>query len=211
MPLSAPCVCADTTLDASGKALVNLSLSELAKGVKLSASAALPDPASAKLTVDYTACREFNIRATTTLTSAPVVDLVAVTEYKGVLLGGEAAYDTAKAAVTKYNVAAGYNTAEYQVRAIVMATSSLLPITIQGWARCAQPDHMVPSVPCALRPVLRLQRSSATRATRSSCHTRTASTPARPSALRLPASWRQGTPALRWAMPGSWPVGRWPR
>ncbi len=107
---------ADATVDPAGKVAVSASLSDVAApGLKLSGSATLPDPSSAKLGLDYV-FPYMSLKTTVALTAAPSLDVAAATSYKGFLFGGETAYDSAKAAVTKYNVAVGYAAADFQVR-----------------------------------------------------------------------------------------------
>lgn len=106
---------ADATYDPSNKISVNAAFSDLAPGVKVLASVVLPDVASAKLGLEY-ANPYVNLKSSLGLTSAPVVDLAAATGYKSFILGGDAAYDTAKSVVTKYNLGVGYNAPDYQVR-----------------------------------------------------------------------------------------------
>ena len=110
---------ADATLDHVGKVALSASLAEVAPGLKLSGSVALPDASSAKLAVDYV-FPYLTLKSTVALTSAPLIDLAAATSYKGFLIGGETAYDTAKSAVTKYNLALGYHAADYQVAAFLV-------------------------------------------------------------------------------------------
>ncbi len=67
------------------------------------------------------------------------MDVAAAAEYKGFLLGGEAGYDTAKSAVTKYNVALGYNAGDHQVILLLflIVNSSSLDTACQlvEWAK----------------------------------------------------------------------------
>ncbi|GAX78905.1 hypothetical protein CEUSTIGMA_g6344.t1 [Chlamydomonas eustigma] len=106
---------ADCTVDPAGKVQVAASLADVAApGLRLSGSATLPDPSSAKLSVDYV-FPYLSIKSSVALTSAPLIDVAAATSYKGFLLGGETAYDTSMSALTKYNLAAGYQAGDYQV------------------------------------------------------------------------------------------------
>lgn len=106
----------DATIVPSGVVSVNGSLSGVAPGVKLSASANVPDVASsAKTTVEY-ANPYVNLKSTVALKASPVVDIAAATAFNSVVLGGEASFDTKASAVTKYNLAVGYHAPDFQVR-----------------------------------------------------------------------------------------------
>lgn len=69
---------ADALFNSSNKVAVSCSVAELAPGVKVTGSITLPDTASGKLAVDY-ANQYLNLKATTSLSSAPVIDVVAST------------------------------------------------------------------------------------------------------------------------------------
>jgi voltage-dependent anion channel protein 2 len=108
----------DAVFNTSDKVAVNSSLMNLAPGLKVSTSITLPDLSSGKATVDY-AFPYLNLKSTVGLNSAPAIDVSAATAYKNMLLGGEAGYDTAKSALTKWNVAVGYHAADSQLAAFV--------------------------------------------------------------------------------------------
>jgi len=106
---------ADITYDGSAKIAVNSSVADaLLPGLKLSGSVALPDPNTAKASLEYS-FPYLSTKATVALTSKPLVDVVASTGYKDVLVGVEAGFDTAKSAVSKYNVAVGYHAPDFQL------------------------------------------------------------------------------------------------
>lgn len=106
---------ADMTYDAAGKVLMNTAIADvLLPGLKLSGSITLPDVNSAKASLDY-AFPFLSSKATVTLASKPVVDVQATTGYKDVIVGVETGFDTAKSAVTKYNVAVGYHAPDFQL------------------------------------------------------------------------------------------------
>ncbi len=91
---------ADISVDGSGsKAALNFGVANVLPGLKLTGSVALPDPNSGKASVEYTGLAQLSTKATVTLTSSPVVEVVASTGVKDVILGVEAGYDTAKSAV----------------------------------------------------------------------------------------------------------------
>jgi voltage-dependent anion channel protein 2 len=91
---------ADLTYDGSAKITANASIADvLLPGLKTSVGVVLPDPNSAKLSVDYS-FPYLSTKATATLTSKPIVDVLASTGYKDVLLGVETGFDTAKSAVS---------------------------------------------------------------------------------------------------------------
>lgn len=71
---------------------------KLLPGLKLSGSVTLPDPNTAKASLEYK-FPYLSTKATVALTTKPVVDVVASTGYKDVLVGVEAGFDTAKSAV----------------------------------------------------------------------------------------------------------------
>lgn len=108
----------DALFSSDAKTPVNCSLSGIAPGAKVSFSALLPDPSSAKLAVDYS-LPYLALKATVGLTVAPLVDLTASTGHNGLTVGGECAYDTAKSALTKYNVGVGYQGGDFQVAAFL--------------------------------------------------------------------------------------------
>ncbi|KAG1657338.1 hypothetical protein FOA52_003761 [Chlamydomonas sp. UWO 241] len=88
------------------------------KGVKLGLSACLPDVAgTAKMNMEYNPCMEFGIKKSWTLSSAPLIDVSCGALYGGVLSGAELTYDAVKGAVTKQNLALGYNAPDFSVSA----------------------------------------------------------------------------------------------
>jgi hypothetical protein len=90
---------ADLSYDAAGKAAVTTTLSNLlVPGLNVSGSVVLPDTSSAKLSLAY-AFPYLSTKATVSLTSKPVVDLVASTGYENVIVGVETGFDSAKSAV----------------------------------------------------------------------------------------------------------------
>lgn len=89
---------ADVTYDGSAKIAVNSSVADVLPGLKLSGSVSLPDANSAKASAEYS-FPYLSTKATVTLTSKPVVDVVASTGYKDVIVGVEAGFDTAKSTV----------------------------------------------------------------------------------------------------------------
>ena len=108
----------DATFNTTDKVAVNAALTSLAPGLKVSTSITLPDLASGKATVDY-AFPYLTLKSSVGLNSAPAVDLAAATGYKNLVLGGEAGYDTAKSAITKWNVGVGYHAADSQLAALL--------------------------------------------------------------------------------------------
>ncbi|KAG1659760.1 hypothetical protein FOA52_004415 [Chlamydomonas sp. UWO 241] len=127
------CYAADATLDPKGNVTLSASLNEALRsyvpGVKLGASCVLPNPSSAKLTADYAPCKEFATKVSCTLVSTPLVDASAAVVYKGVVLGGEAAYDTAKSVLSKYTVGAGYAAPDFQVAAHLLNKGSAISLS----------------------------------------------------------------------------------
>ncbi|GIL54371.1 hypothetical protein Vafri_9935 [Volvox africanus] len=131
----------DATADPAGKIVVNASVSDVAPGLKLTAAVVLPDPAaSAKLTAEY-ANASVSVKSTVSLSASPVVDLAVASAVKGVLLGGETAYDSGKADLTKYNFVLGYHATDFQATATLADQLSTLklafaqsvsPVTIVG-------------------------------------------------------------------------------
>ncbi|KAG2495976.1 hypothetical protein HYH03_005905 [Edaphochlamys debaryana] len=108
----------DVALGADNKVTATASLNEVAPGVKLSSSIVVPDVTTAKVTLDY-GMPYLSLKSTIGLTATPVVDIAASTGYQSFVLGGEASIDTAKSALTKYNVALGYHAADFQVAALL--------------------------------------------------------------------------------------------
>lgn len=107
----------DATYESADKITVSGSLFDIAPRLKLTGSVVLPSYAdSAKAGVEY-AFPYLHLKSTVGLTSSPTVDFAAATGYSSLLLGGEAGYDTAKSAISKYTLAAGYHAADHQVAA----------------------------------------------------------------------------------------------
>ncbi len=96
----------DVALSPDNKVTATAAINDVAPGIKLTTSAVLPDPATAKLTLDYS-MPYLALKSTIGLNATPVVDVAASTGYQSFVLGAETSYDTAKAAVTKYNFALG--------------------------------------------------------------------------------------------------------
>lgn len=91
---------ADVSFDGSSKLGVNASIvDKVLPGLKVTGSVTLPDPNSAKLSLEY-AFPYLTTKATASLKSQPVVDLLASTGYKNTILGLETSFDTAKSAVS---------------------------------------------------------------------------------------------------------------
>lgn len=107
-----------TTLAQSGKLGVAVSYKELAPGLNVAMSGTVPDPDSGKLQAEYSV-PHLTLKSSVTLTAAPKVDIAATTGLEGVTMGGEASYDTAKSAVTKWTVGAGYTASDYQVAVLL--------------------------------------------------------------------------------------------
>ncbi|KAG2489348.1 hypothetical protein HYH03_012178 [Edaphochlamys debaryana] len=122
-------VAVDATAPTDGKISINASLSGVGPGVKVTASATLPDPASsAKLTAEYST-DTLAAKAIVSLSATPVVELALGTAVSGILLGGEAGYDSATAALTKYTITAGLHAADYQATASVADQGQTLKLS----------------------------------------------------------------------------------
>lgn len=118
----------DAAIDPANKVTVSASLSEVAPGVKLSSSVVLPDPASAKLALEY-AMPYLSLKSTVGLNATPVLDVAASTGYQNVVLGAEASYDTSKSLLTKYNAALGYHAPDFQVAALLTDKLNTLKVS----------------------------------------------------------------------------------
>ncbi|GFR44683.1 hypothetical protein Agub_g5980 [Astrephomene gubernaculifera] len=118
----------DVAIDPSSKVTASASVSEVAPGIKLSLSTVVPDPKTAKLTLDYS-MPYLALKSTIGLTATPVVDLAASTGYQSFVLGAETSYDTAKSALSKYNVALGYHAADFQVAALLADQAKTLKLS----------------------------------------------------------------------------------
>lgn len=107
---------------ASGKLGLSAAYSNLAPGLKLSVSGTLPDPDSAKLGLDYNQ-PHINLRAASTLTAAPKVDVAATSGFvvggQDVVAGAEAGYDTAKGTITGWRLGLGYTASDYQAAVLI--------------------------------------------------------------------------------------------
>ncbi|KAL4434099.1 hypothetical protein ABPG75_000540 [Micractinium tetrahymenae] len=102
------------TLAQSGKLQLASTYKELVPGLNVTVTGTVPDVESGKVQVDYTALPHVNARAAATLTAAPKLDVAVTTGFNDLTVGGEASYDTAKSAITKWTVGAGYTRADYQ-------------------------------------------------------------------------------------------------
>ncbi|KAJ9522514.1 hypothetical protein QJQ45_008353 [Haematococcus lacustris] len=119
---------ADVTYDGAAKVAINTSVADvLLPGLKLSGSVTLPNPNSAKASIDYN-FPYLSTKATMTLTSKPLVDVVASTGYKDVVVGVEAGFDTVKSTVSKYNLAVGYHAPDFQIAASVLDKLSTVKV-----------------------------------------------------------------------------------
>ncbi|GLC34902.1 Voltage-dependent anion-selective channel protein 2 [Pleodorina starrii] len=118
----------DATADPAGKVAVNASVNDVAPGLKMTAAVVLPDPAaSAKLTAEY-ASAAAHVKSTISLSASPVVELAVASAVRGVLVGGETAYDSAKADITKMNFVLGYHAADFQASASLVDQLSTLKL-----------------------------------------------------------------------------------
>ncbi|PSC73090.1 voltage-dependent anion-selective channel [Micractinium conductrix] len=102
------------TMMQSGKLGLASTYKELVPGLNVTVSGTVPDVDSGKVAVVYTAIPHIHATAAATLTAAPKVDVAATTGFGDVTAGGEASYDTAKSAITKWTVGVGYTKADYQ-------------------------------------------------------------------------------------------------
>lgn len=84
----------------------------------LNVSGTLPDPDSAKASVDYRV-PHLALRSVVSLGATPKVDLQASTGADGFTVGGVATFDSAKNAITKWSAGAAYAAPDYAVSAIV--------------------------------------------------------------------------------------------
>lgn len=98
----------------SDKVAVTASVDKIAPGVKLALAATLPDTQSGKLLLDYVN-KQVHIKTSVGLTTQPKVTVSAATAINNVVFGGEAAYDTAKSAVSNYGVAVGLHAGDSQL------------------------------------------------------------------------------------------------
>jgi len=109
-----------TLLQTTGKLGVALTAKDVAPGVSLGVSGTLPDADSGKLALDYTA-PHITLKSSTSLTSAPKVDISATTRFnvkgRDVIGGGEVAYDAAKGSLSSWRLGFGYTALDYQVAA----------------------------------------------------------------------------------------------
>lgn len=112
----------------SGKVAGSISFAELAPGLSTTIAGNIPDQSSGVLGIDY-AIPHLTVKTLVGLTSSPKVTVAATTGFKGAVLGGEAAYDTAKGNITKYTVGLGYNGPDYQAAAILSDFSDTLTLS----------------------------------------------------------------------------------
>eukprot|EP00199_Chlamydomonas_sp_CCMP681_P006758 CAMPEP_0119108626 /NCGR_PEP_ID=MMETSP1180-20130426/15514_1 /TAXON_ID=3052 ORGANISM="Chlamydomonas cf sp, Strain CCMP681" /NCGR_SAMPLE_ID=MMETSP1180 /ASSEMBLY_ACC=CAM_ASM_000741 /LENGTH=279 /DNA_ID=CAMNT_0007094261 /DNA_START=47 /DNA_END=886 /DNA_ORIENTATION=+ len=107
---------ADCTFDGSSQkvALSTAAANVMLPGLRLSGNVTLPDTNSAKFQAEY-AFPFLTTKATVQLTSSPVLELVASTGLKDIVVGVEVAFDTAKNMVSKHNVAVGYHAPDFQM------------------------------------------------------------------------------------------------
>eukprot|EP01023_Acetabularia_acetabulum_P028757 TRINITY_DN27179_c0_g1_i3.p1 TRINITY_DN27179_c0_g1~~TRINITY_DN27179_c0_g1_i3.p1 ORF type:complete len:279 (-),score=53.65 TRINITY_DN27179_c0_g1_i3:294-1130(-) len=102
----------DVTATSAGQLKTAVSYSDLAPGLKVSLSGALPDLSSGKLGIDY--CMQYlSAKGSLGLSSTPKIELAASTGYQGFVVGGEVAYDSAKQMLSKWSTALGYVASEW--------------------------------------------------------------------------------------------------
>lgn len=127
----------DATIDPTSKISCNASLSGVAPGVKLTASAVVPDLSTGKVGVEYSN-PYVNLKSTVALKASPVLDLALASGYQNIVLGGEAAYDSGKSLLTKYNFGLGYHAPDFQVRTRGQARSRVSRYNLGG---CRAPER----------------------------------------------------------------------
>jgi voltage-dependent anion channel protein 2 len=106
------------TISQAGKLGVSASYKELAPGLTLGVSGTVGDAESGKLAADY-AVPHLTLKSTVSLVASPKLDLAATTGYDNFTVGGEASFDSAKSAITKWTAGVGYTAADFQAAVLV--------------------------------------------------------------------------------------------
>jgi len=106
----------DGTLSHAGKISTNLTLTDVAPGLKATVSGDVPDIASGKLALQF-AKDAIGLKADLGLSAAPKIDISGAVKAGAVSAGADLGYDSAKGAVTKYSFAASYAASDFTVAA----------------------------------------------------------------------------------------------
>lgn len=99
-------VSVDTTVTSDSKISTSLAFNA-AKGVRCTLAGSIPDKASGKLSVAVKQAH-LGMKASLGLNTSPKCDMSVISGAKGCLFGADLGYDTAKSAMTKYSIGAGY-------------------------------------------------------------------------------------------------------
>jgi len=119
----------DATVNTSDKVLTNLSILNLAPGLKATTTINLPDVESAKVALDYVN-PYLSLKGSFGLTSAPKLDAAASTGYKNWILGGDFGYDTKTVTISKWSAGVGYHAGDYQIAASVLDKLSTAKVAV---------------------------------------------------------------------------------
>lgn len=104
---------------ASGKVGLALTGKKVVPGLNVTLSGSLPDANSGKLAVEYLPVDSVAVKAATSLSASPAMDVSVATsvDVKGrdLVVGAQGGYDAAKGMITSWKVGFGYAAHDYQV------------------------------------------------------------------------------------------------
>ena len=107
------------TLGAGGALSATASVADVAPGLAVSLTGALPDIAAAKLGLDYLR-PHLTAKATVGLSATPKVELSATSGVRDVAFGVSGAYDAAKGAVSAWSAGASLTRPDFQASAVLL-------------------------------------------------------------------------------------------
>lgn len=117
------------TFNQLGKVTASVNYNDIAPGLSAGLTGVLPDPHSAKATIDYY-LPHLTFKSIIGVTSAPVVNTFVTTGWNDLTFGGQALYDTAKNdGLVSWSAAIGYTGLDYQVAATLADRGELLKVT----------------------------------------------------------------------------------
>lgn len=108
----------DTVVTSESKVTTTLNF-DIAKGIKGSVSGSIPDKASGKFSVSLKK-PHVAIKSNIGLNTTPKIEASMCTGSSSFVLGADCGYDTAKSAMTKYNLGAGYTAEDFSVAIFFM-------------------------------------------------------------------------------------------
>ncbi|EFJ22200.1 hypothetical protein SELMODRAFT_267998 [Selaginella moellendorffii] len=111
-------VTVDVKVDTQSKIFSTVKVDDLAPGTRAIFNFSLPDQKSGKMELQY--CHQYaGVTGSVGLASSPVVECTSAFGSNDVVIGGEAAFDTASGNFTKYNAGVGINKPEFTAAVVV--------------------------------------------------------------------------------------------